>query len=26
MHEHISAHGSFVCYAQRFLIEARKPA
>jgi len=26
MHEHIRAHGSFVCYAQRFLIEARKPA
>jgi len=25
MHEHIRAHGSFVCHAQRFLIEARKP-
>ena len=26
MHEHIARHGSFVCHAQRFLIEARKPA
>ncbi len=26
MHEHIRAHGSFVSHAQRFLIEARKPA
>jgi SAM-dependent methyltransferase len=26
MHAHIRAHGSFVCHAQRFLIEARKPA
>jgi SAM-dependent methyltransferase len=26
MHEHIGEHGSFVSYAQRFLIEARKPA
>jgi len=26
MHAHIEANGSFVCYAQRFLIEARKPA
>ena len=26
MHEHISEYGSFVCHAQRFLIEARKPA
>jgi SAM-dependent methyltransferase len=25
MHAHIVEHGSFVCYAQRFLIEARKP-
>ncbi len=25
MHEHIEADGSFVCHAQRFLIEARKP-
>jgi SAM-dependent methyltransferase len=25
MHAHISEHGSFGCYAQRFLIEARKP-
>jgi SAM-dependent methyltransferase len=25
MHAHIGAHGSFVCHAQRFLIEARKP-
>lgn len=25
MHEHISEYGSFVCHAQRFLIEARKP-
>jgi SAM-dependent methyltransferase len=25
MHEHIQAHGSFVCHAQRFLIEAEKP-
>lgn len=25
MHEHIQATGSFVCYAQRFLIGARKP-
>lgn len=24
MHEHIQANGSFVCHAQRFLIEARK--
>jgi SAM-dependent methyltransferase len=24
MHAHIQAHGSFVCHAQRFLIEARK--
>jgi SAM-dependent methyltransferase len=26
MHAHIAVHGSFVCHAQRFLIEARKPA
>ena len=26
MHDHIQAEGSFVCYAQRFLIEARKPS
>ncbi len=26
MHEHIQATGSFVSHAQRFLIEARKPA
>jgi hypothetical protein len=26
MHEHIGAHGPFVSSAQRFLIEARKPA
>ena len=26
MHEHIGAHGPFVSHAQRFLIEARKPA
>ena len=26
MHEHIREHGSFVCYSQRFLIEARKPS
>jgi SAM-dependent methyltransferase len=25
MHEHIRAHGSFVCHSQRFLIQARKP-
>jgi SAM-dependent methyltransferase len=25
MHAHIGEHGSFVCHAQRFLIEARKP-
>jgi SAM-dependent methyltransferase len=25
MHAHIGERGSFVCYAQRFLIEARKP-
>jgi len=25
MHEHIVANGEFVCHAQRFLIEARKP-
>ncbi|HEY4464463.1 MAG TPA: class I SAM-dependent methyltransferase [Streptosporangiaceae bacterium] len=25
LHEHIQAEGSFVCHAQRFLIEARKP-
>jgi SAM-dependent methyltransferase len=25
MHAHISEHGSFVCHATRFLIEARKP-
>jgi len=25
MHEHIQASGSFVCYSQRFLIEARLP-
>jgi SAM-dependent methyltransferase len=25
MHAHITANGSFVCHAQRFLIEARKP-
>jgi SAM-dependent methyltransferase len=25
MHEHIRAHGSFVCHSQRYLIEARKP-
>jgi len=26
MHEHILANGAFVCHAQRFLIEARKPS
>jgi SAM-dependent methyltransferase len=26
MHEHIQEHGSFVCHALRFLIEARKPS
>jgi SAM-dependent methyltransferase len=26
MHQHIQAHGSFVSYAQRILIEARKPS
>jgi hypothetical protein len=25
LHEHIQAEGRFVCYSQRFLIEARKP-
>jgi SAM-dependent methyltransferase len=25
MHEHIRAHGAFVCHSQRFLIEASKP-
>lgn len=25
MHEHIRSRGSFACYSQRFLIEARKP-
>ena len=25
MHAHIGEHGSFVCHAQRFLIEVRKP-
>jgi SAM-dependent methyltransferase len=25
MHEHIQAHGSFVCHARRMLLEARKP-
>ena len=26
MHQYIQANGAFVCYAQRFLIEARKPS
>ena len=26
MHEHIRANGAFVCHAQRFLIEVRKPS
>jgi hypothetical protein len=26
MHDHIGAHGPFVSHAQRFLIEACKPA
>jgi len=26
MHAHIAEHGSFRCYAQRFLIEARRPS
>jgi SAM-dependent methyltransferase len=26
LHEHIQEHGSFVCHAQRFLIEAHKPS
>jgi hypothetical protein len=26
MHAHVQTHGSFVCHAQRFLIEVRKPA
>jgi hypothetical protein len=26
MHEHIGANGSFVAHAERFLIEARRPA
>jgi len=26
MHEHVRAHGAFVCHSQRFLIEVRKPS